>query len=172
VFNNTGIGDGDLKGAFRAQYNFWDAEDGYYLNGSYYGAKDLLSVGLAGQFSADDKRVSLDVLMEKKLSGGGVVTLEAEAFNHEWIGPDSDSGWYGLAAYMFGQQVGWGKFQVLAKYGDLSWDDGTPGQDFSTDNMELNLNYIIKDQNARLQLYYLDNDTGFKVYGLGVQVQM
>ena len=30
------------------QVDFWDAEDGYYLNGTYYGDKNLLAIGAAG----------------------------------------------------------------------------------------------------------------------------
>jgi hypothetical protein len=174
IFNNNFSTDGDLKGAVRAQYNFWDAEDGYYLNGSYYGAKDLLSVGLAGQWAGGDSVISLDALMEKKLGSGGVVTLEGEYFTRD-DGSFSDDGWYALAAYMFGAEVGVGKFQVLAKYGDVTneFSDGEGGElESSVDTMELNLNYIIKDQNARIQLFYLDQDSFNKVYGVGLQVQL
>ncbi len=70
---------------------------------------------------------------------------------------------------------GRGKFQLLGKYGTYSPKGGTDG-----DTLELNVNYIIKDQNLRLQLFYLDTETGGplltgapgKYYGLGLQVQM
>jgi hypothetical protein len=174
IFNNNFTTDGDLKAAVRAQYNFWDSEDGYYLNGSYYGAKDLLSVGIAGQWAGGDSVIALDALIEKKLGGGGVVTVEAE-YSTSDFGQFSDDGWYVLGAYMFPQQIGWGKFQTLAKYGnvDNEMSDGEGGEiEDSRDTLELNLNYIIKDQNARIQMFYLDPDFGFKVYGVGVQVQL
>ncbi len=34
-----------LFGAARVQIDFWDPEDGYYLNGTYYGDKNLLAIG-------------------------------------------------------------------------------------------------------------------------------
>jgi hypothetical protein len=180
VFNNyTGANapltdGGDLKGAARVQVDLWDPEGGYYQNGSYYGAKDLLAFGLAGQFAGGDSIMSLDALLEKKLTGGGVVTFEAEYYTANRDAGDSD-GYYGLAAYMFPQMVGPGKFQLLGKYGTYSPDGGTDG-----DTLELNVNYIIKDQNLRLQLFYLDTETGGplltgeagKYYGLGLQIQM
>ncbi|MEO6366367.1 MAG: hypothetical protein ABIP38_00105 [Steroidobacteraceae bacterium] len=182
VFNNelqsASIG-GDLKYAGRLQFDFWDSESGYYLNGSYYGAKDLLALGVAVQGSGDASAYTVDALLEKKLAGGGVVTLEGEYAKYDGYGyypgfTDGD-GYYVLAGYLFPQVVGVGKFQVLAKYGTAKIDeDDGEGGDFTTsvDTLELNLNYIIKDQNARVHLFYIDSDGAAKVYGLGLQIQM
>jgi urea transport system substrate-binding protein len=41
-------GNPDIIGAARVQVDLWDKEGGYYLNGTYYGAKDLLSIGARG----------------------------------------------------------------------------------------------------------------------------
>ena len=49
VIDEPTTGDSDVLIASRVQLDFWDAEAGYYLNGTYYGAKDLLAVGFAGQ---------------------------------------------------------------------------------------------------------------------------
>ena len=37
------------SGAARVQIDFWDAEAGYYLNGTYYGDKNMLAIGGATQ---------------------------------------------------------------------------------------------------------------------------
>ena len=37
-----------VLGAGRVQVDFWDPEGGYYLNGTYYGDKNLLAIGAAG----------------------------------------------------------------------------------------------------------------------------
>ena len=42
-------GNPDVIGAARVQIDFWDPEDGYYLNGTYYGDKNLLAIGGATQ---------------------------------------------------------------------------------------------------------------------------
>lgn len=173
VFNNT-TGTSDLKYAGRVQFDLWDPEGGYYLNGSYYGAKDLLAIGVSAQGASGDSAVMLDVLMEKKLANAGVLTLEAEYGKYDgyagYVGfPATEAdGYFGLAAYMFPQQVGPGKFQILGKYGTVSPDGG--GADIDT--LELNLNYIIKDQNARAHLFYVDQDFAGKVYGLGLQLRL
>ena len=45
----SATGDTDPLFAGRVQVDLWDAEDGYYLNGTYYGTKDLLAIGGAVQ---------------------------------------------------------------------------------------------------------------------------
>ena len=41
-------GSSDILYAGRVQLDFWDPEDGYFLNSTYYGDKDLLAFGVAG----------------------------------------------------------------------------------------------------------------------------
>src|SRR5690606_19484435 len=136
----------------------WDAEAGYYLNSTYYGAKDLLAVGLAAQTVAGDNAYSIDFLLEKKLSNMGVVTIEAEYAKYDGLGGyptprvtgggvplayDSSDGFYVLGAYLFPAEIGIGKLQVLAKHGEATYDFAT-GPDVDQTTTELNLNYIIR----------------------------
>ena len=61
-----------------SQVDFWDPEAGYYLNGTYYGDKNLLAVGVAGQVQGSDKSAwNADFLLEKKVPGGGAFTVES-----------------------------------------------------------------------------------------------
>ena len=78
AFDVAGLttGDSDVLLASRVQVDFWDAEDGYYLNGTYYGEKDLLAIGLAAQTADAGEAYTLDFLLEKKLGNSGVVTVE------------------------------------------------------------------------------------------------
>jgi hypothetical protein len=172
-------GDSDVLYAGRVQLDFWDAENGYYLNGSYYGDKDLLAVGVAGQKVGSSTGVTGDFLLEKKLGNAGVVTVEAQIADYEapqgYVGgvPADSDGYYVLGAYLFPQVIGIGKFQVLGKYGESTYKFLTGDGDLET--LELNLNYIIKGQNARLQLFYIDQDlegSGGTEIGLGLQVQI
>jgi hypothetical protein len=174
-------GDGKVLGAARVQLDFWDPEAGYYLNGTYYGEKDLLAVGLAYQTVDDDDAYSIDFLLEKKLGNLGVVTVEAEYAKYDGLGgylPGESDGYYVLGAYLFPQVVGIGKFQVLAKYGEATFKDVLIGDDFDVETFELNLNYIIKAFNARVSLFYIDQkdspnlDSGETQIGIGLQVQM
>jgi hypothetical protein len=148
AFDVTGLttGDSDVLLASRVQVDFWDSEDGYYLNGTYYGEKDLLAIGLAAHPTP---------------VGGGY---------------EKSDGFYVLGAYLFPGSAGPGKFQVLGKYGQATYDFF--GADLDQDTLELDLNYLIKTFNARISLFFLDKsfdpDVGgdSQTIGLGLQIQM
>jgi hypothetical protein len=189
-------GSSDVLAAARVQLDFWDSEDGYYLNGTYYGDKDLLAVGVAAQNSSGQNAYSVDFLFEKNLAGAGVVTVEAEYAKYDGLGGypsprtgsyDSSDGMYVLGAYLFPQEMGIGKLQLLAKVAKAEYDYAT-NVDVDQDTMELNVNYIIRQFNARVGAFYIDttydpSGTGTagviatirpdsKVYGISLQVQM
>lgn len=173
----------DLVYAARLQLNLWDLEPGYYLNGTYYGDKEILAFGVAGQaVNSDSKSLTVDALMEKKIGGGGVLSLEGEYAKYDGFGGygspvafTSSDGFFGLAAFLFPAQVGIGKFQVLGKFASTTYV--TAGPDEDRDTLEFNLNYVIKAFNARLSLFYIDTQfdpvgADSKQVGLGLQVQI
>jgi hypothetical protein len=188
VFDVSGLttNDNDVLAAGRVQVDFWDSEDGYYLNGTYYGEKDLLAVGVAAQTADAGDAYSVDFLLEKKLGNSGVITVESEWANYDGLGGypsptglpyEKEDGFYVLGAYLFPGEAGPGKFQVLAKFGTATYDY-LVGEDVDQDTMEFNLNYIIKSFNARMSLYYLDKSfdplvgADTSTIGLGLQIQM
>jgi hypothetical protein len=187
AFDVSGLttGDSDVLLASRVQVDFWDAEGGYYLNGTYYGEKDLLALGLAAQTADAGDAYSLDFLLEKKLGNNGVVTVEAEYAIYDGLGGyptpvgggyEKSDGFYVLGAYLFPGSAGPGKVQVLGKYGQATYDFF--GTDLDQDTLELNLNYLINKFNARISLFYLDKSFDPNVggdsttIGLGLQIQM
>jgi hypothetical protein len=157
------------------------------LNSTYYGEKDLLAVGVALQAVGNGKAYTGDFLLEKKLGNSGVVTVEAEYAKYDKFGgyfgtalagpaaPESD-GFYVLGAYMFPQEVGIGKFQVLGKFGTVTHE--FVSGDVDQDTLELNVNYLIKTFNARVSLFYIDQSFDPNIgadntqIGLGLQVQI
>jgi Phosphate-selective porin O and P len=174
------VGDSDVLWAGRVQMDFWDVEDGYYLNGTYYGEKDLLALGFAGQAAGGDTAYNVDFLLEKKLPGAGVISVESEYAKYDGLGGyqgTKSDGYYVLAGYLFPQAVGIGKFQVVGKYGEATFE-GVIAGDLDQETSELNLNYIIKSFNARVSLFYIDTSfdpnvgADAKTYGIGLQVQM
>src|SRR6266545_1643325 len=63
--------DDTLIAAGRVQVDFWDPEPGYYLNGTFYGDKNILAIGAAGQVQGSDKKAfNVDFLLEKKVGNG------------------------------------------------------------------------------------------------------
>jgi hypothetical protein len=181
------FGTANIVWAERVQIDLLDPEKGYYVNGTYYGDKDVLAVGVAAQQLAKKNAYDVDFLFEKKLGDAGMVSVQGEYAKYEfggYSGTKSDGG-FGLVSYLFPQVIGIGKIEVLAKYAKATYDfdddadvfEGSVGQ--KTDVFELG--YIIKEFNARVSLFYnkvqFDQNNfvgleGYKVYGVGLQLQM
>jgi len=186
AFDGTTLtGDDTLLAAGRVQVDFWDAEGGYYLNGTYYGDKNLLAIGAAGQVQGEDKSAyNVDFLLERKVKGGGAYTVEAEWAKYDRLGGYSgrygtDDGGYILGAYLFPKMVGQGRFEALGKYAEARFREGiTPlDPDYNQKTTELDLNYVIRQFNARIMIFYKDTRfdavrTDNKQIGVGVQLQM
>jgi hypothetical protein len=173
--------------AGRVMYDFWDLEKGYYLNSTYYGAKNLLAVGLAGQVQESDKKAwSVDFLLEKKIGGAGsAFTIESQYADYDGLGGynsryGNNKGSYILGSYLFPPMMGMqGKFELLGKFAKANFSKGLNpvDVDYSQKTSEFNFNYILKDFNARVMIFYLDkrfdhvgNDD--KQFGVGLQLQM
>lgn len=172
---NSAVADrSKLLGAARVTLDFWDPEPGYYLNGTYYGDKNILALGAAAQTQDGNSTYDIDGLMEKKLAGAGAVSVEAEYERDNGLTAATHSnGWYGLVAYVFPQVIGIGKFQPLVKYSDKTFDStvGTLYTPYVSSRelktTEVNFNYIIKEFSARVGIYYL-HQNGFMSPTLGV----
>jgi hypothetical protein len=177
----TATGNPDVLGAARVQIHFWDKEDGYYLNSTYYGAKKLLTLGGATQVQSGNTATTVDFLLERKLANAGVITLEGEFANYNSLGGyfsayKKSSGTYGLAAYILPKSFGTGKLQLLAKFAKADFSHGTAAS-FNQKTTEINVNYLIKEFNARVQTFYQKTDfsntrpDAWKA-GIGFQIQM
>jgi hypothetical protein len=177
----TGGKNADIIGAARVQVDLWDPEPGYYLNGTYYGGKNLLAIGGAVQAQSGNTASSVDFLLERKLPGGGVVSIESEYANYDKLGGYdanylSSDGAYVLGAYLFPQVVGKGKFEILGKFAKANFSKGITA-DYDQKTSEFNFNYIIKEFNARVMFFV--KDTNFSAIktdnlqvGVGLQIQM
>jgi hypothetical protein len=168
-------------GAARVQIDFWDAEEGYYLNSTYYGDKNLLAIAGATQVQSGHTATTVDFLLERKLPGGGAFSIEAEYANYNRLGGydaayAKSHGGYALGSYLFPKAVGMGKFEILGKYAKAGFSHGaTPNYHQKT--TEVNFNYVIKQFNARVMTFYKDTRfnrqrTDFWQAGVGLQIQM
>ena len=137
---------------------------------------------MSAQNASGDTAVTVDALMEKKIAGGGVLSLEGEYASYDGFGGygspvafDSSDGYFVLAAFLFPQKVGIGQFQILGKTATTTYD--TAGGDLDLDTLEFDLNYVIKAFNARVSLFYIDQSadapgTDSTQIGLGLQLQI
>jgi hypothetical protein len=173
-------GNPDVIGAARVQLDFWDAEDGYYLNGTYYGDKNLLALGGSVQVQSGNTATTFDFLLEKKVMNGGAFSVEAEYASYNGLGgylpgAAKSQGAYALGSFLFPKPVGMGKFEVLGKFAKAE----SLGQPVSITQKttEVNFNYVIKQFNARVMTFYKDTrfnrlNPNFWQIGIGLQVQI
>jgi hypothetical protein len=185
---SSATGHPNVIGATRVQVDLWDKEPGYYLNGTYYGGKNLLAIGAAFQAqsvnSVTNKASSLDFLLERKLPDGSVITIESEVANYDKLGGydshyASNKGAYALASYLFPKAVGPGKFEILGKYAKAKFSRGLVRTDtnYNQKTTEVNFNYVIKEFNARVMSFYKNTKftsvkTNVWQAGVGLQIQM
>lgn len=196
----TTIGTSEVVSAGRVMIDLWDPEPGYYLNGTYYGTKNILALGVAGQTSAARHAYSADLLIERNFPGIGTFSLESEYARNDHFGAygtvsaasgssscDGDCyannhGYYVLVSYLMPSDIGPGKLQLLGKFGN----DAYAGPDATITTLplayqqhtgEVDLNYLIKNYDARVTLFFLNQarSGGFadsRTVGLGLQLQM
>lgn len=180
----TATGSNTPIGAGRLQVDFWDAEPGYYSSGTYYGSKNVLGVGVAGQVQgADRTAVNADLLLERKVTGGGAVTLEGEVARYHRLGGydaryTTDQGGYVLASYLLPMLTGTGRVQLLGKMARAAFSGGLTAADadYHQTTTEVNVNYIMKGYDARIMVFYLDTrfdavQPNDRRIGVGLQLQ-
>jgi len=172
--------------AARAQFDFWDPENGYYLNGTYYGDKNLLALGGATEVQAYKTATTVDFLMERKVMNGGAFTVEAEYSRYNRLGGyngayGKSEGGYGLVALLLPKPIGIGKVQALGKFADAEFTDGlgspTLNPSYKQKTTEVDLGYIMKQFDARM--YAFGKVTSFNAVqsnfwdaGIGLQFQL
>jgi hypothetical protein len=154
--------DDKLMYAGRVQVAFWDSEPGYYGTGNYFGAKDILTVGVAARQKSDGaisttavgdySSYSVDFLMEKKNVGPGTLSLEAAYYDYDtdkvFLAEEGDAYYVG-AGYLFDTPVGWGKFMPFARYQEFDADNN-----IKTERMDFGVNYVIAPYNALISAEY------------------
>jgi hypothetical protein len=162
VMVGTRTGSDGLMYAGRLQYDFWDAEPGYYGTGNYLGGKDILAIGIAGRTqkngsysttaTGDYSSYSVDFLLEKKDLGPGALSIEAAAYHYDtddvFLSEQGDAYSAGIG-YIFNQKVGWGQFQPFVRYQKFS-----PDNNIDTRKYDLGVNYIIDGYNAQVSGMY------------------
>ncbi len=175
-----------LIGAGRVQLDFWDPEPGYYLNGTFYGDKNILAIAGAGQVQGSDRSAyNVDFLLERKVAGGGAVSVEAEWAKYDSLGGYNprygvNDGGYVLGSYLFRTSVGDRAVRGARQVRERTLPRRAHRRamrDYNQKTTEFNFNYVMKQFNARVTVFY--KDTRFdavrantKQIGVGMQIQM
>lgn len=152
-----------LMYAGRLQYDFWDAEPGYYGTGNYFGAKDILAIGIAGRQKTDGvvavagtagdyTSYSIDFLLEKKGVGPGTASFEAAYYDYDTDDiflSEQGKAYSAGAAYLFNAKAGWGQFMPFVRYQKFDSDAVTTAfVNGETKKYEIGTNYVMEPYNA------------------------
>ena len=181
-------GDDNLLYAARVSYNLWNVENnpGYYTSSGYYGnAGDIFTISAATQYqedgvgggttntfanggngSADFWGSSVDVLIEKVLGNGGVMTAEGEWKHFELNGLSGvaaasantsnifeGNAYTGTLLYLMPGKVGIGQLQPYTRY-----TKNNASFTADSEEAEVGMNYIIDGYNARIGVWYQYGD--------------
>jgi hypothetical protein len=155
VFDNGDAGTSPLYSG-RLRLALWDTEPGFWGNASFFGDKNMLSVGVGAQYQkatgggTNYSEVNADVLLEKKIPGGGWFTAEGAYYHYAAdTGGLSDSA-YILAAFATGT-MGVGNVQPMARF---QWfklkGDGQP----KPLNFDAGISYLVKGPALRVLATY------------------
>ncbi|MCG8554151.1 MAG: hypothetical protein MJD61_02510 [Proteobacteria bacterium] len=173
----------NLRWAGRLVLNLLDPEPGYGNRSTYYGEKDILSIGVAGQYqkgwrdratnaihATDElKGFAADVLFEKNLSGNGVLTLETGYYHFGSTDPGylpngfagRGQSFYAAGSYLLPTKLGSGQLQPSFRYmiqdkDSLQTSSGGLGRDPKPlHTIEIGLGYIMWGHDGRAHLLYL-----------------
>ncbi|MBE0436120.1 MAG: hypothetical protein IBX56_09980 [Methylomicrobium sp.] len=171
--------DDNLLYAQRLAFNFWEVEKnpGYYTSGTYYGkGGDILTLAVSNQYQEDGvgivgdagnfRGTAIDLLLEKVLGNGGVVTLNGEYKNYGIKGFSMASrkagGGFAMfegnaydvsGMYLFPQTIGIGQFQPFVRFVNVM-----PIKSSDRNMFEAGVNYVIDGHNARIGLSWQYGD--------------
>jgi hypothetical protein len=176
----------------RVSYSFQDAEPGYFGASTYYGAKNIATVGVSGQYQkatgggSDAGIFMADALIEENVTGTGTFTFEGQfyKFSDNYVfgslpgagmaGPTllgaPEEAFYLLAAYLTPSPIGFGKLQPLLRI-QQTVDPGWTVFDAA-------IAYVFKDYSGRIIANYQHIDRGSSYVNpvqnaiqLGIQLQ-
>lgn len=147
-------------------------EPGYYHSSTYYGTKDILALGLSGQFqkatggAKNYGNFNVDLLFEKNFGSG---TINIEGTFYKYVNTDMNYNYYALISYLTPGKVGPGALQPLVRVQQAKPKDG----DMWT-MLDVQLGYVVDSYATRFALgYQYSSVAGLKgnALYLGVQLQ-
>jgi len=172
VFDNANIGTSPLYSG-RLRLALLDPEAGFWGNASFFGEKDMLSIGVGGQFQKhgssvtmmtpvtttvdkDYSEVNADLLFEKKIPGGGWFTAEGAYYHFTVLDGGVSDSLYALAAFAT-PTIGVGNIQPMVRY---QWERVKASSGPKPWNLDAAVSYLIKGPALRLIATYSHTKLG------------
>jgi hypothetical protein len=174
-------GDGTALISGRLNLSLINPEPGYYHSSTYYGGKDLLAIGVGGQYQKDGSggtddysEFNADVLFEKNFGSGGVLDLEGAFYKYMGDGEAIDYSYLLVASWLTPEPIGVGKLQPLIRLQQAKRTDTTVAPEETDMLLDFQLGYVVADYATRFALVY-QRSKYLTVDGnaitLGIQVQ-
>lgn len=163
----------------RLNFCLLGSEPGFYHSSTYYGSQDIVAIGGALQYQKnaftgmeDRTQLMADVLAEKNLGAGGVVTLEGAYYHFDSNQPIEHS-YFVLASWLTPENIGVGKLQPLVRFQQLVPSASGASKPYLLDAF---LTYVIAGYDARIALGYQRGDNfgggvASNAIQLGLQLQ-
>jgi hypothetical protein len=152
-------------------------EPGYYSSSTYYGAKDVLSLAVGGQYQKGAAggfnygMFNADLLFEKKT---GVGTFDVEGAFYKYTASEDPNDWtyFALASWLTPGKVGIGALQPLVRLQQNKTSDAM-GPASTWTLVDAQLGYVIDSYACRLALgYQYSNVMGTKGNNIFMGIQM
>jgi hypothetical protein len=174
-------GDGTALMSGRLNLSLINPEPGYYHSSTYYGGKDLLAIGIGGQYQKDGSggtddysELNADVLFEKNFGSGGVLDLEGAFYKYMGDAEAIDYSYMLVASWLTPEPIGVGKLQPLIRLQQAKRTDTTVAPEETDMLLDFQLGYVVADYATRFALVY-QRSKYLTVDGnaitLGIQVQ-
>lgn len=134
-------------------------EPGFYHSSTYYGAKDILALGVGGQYqgqtpnqSENYRMFNADLLAEFTPGNAGTLTAEGAVYRYQEETDMATTGLMGLGSYLIPGDIGGGRIQLGGRY-QGKWVEGAKNKPVTSIN-DFWLAYLIKDYNLRFTATY------------------
>jgi hypothetical protein len=145
----------------RVRLCLWDPEGGFWGNGSFFGEKNIFSIGVGGQYQKDGSGpgtawtdVNADVLVEAKLGGGAWVTGEG-AYYHFGVNDGAISDMFYVLGAFASPTMGVGNLQPMVRY---QWEKIKGPGGTKPWNLDIGLAYLVKGPALRVLATYSHTD--------------
>jgi hypothetical protein len=165
------------------------SESGFYHSSTYYGAQDILAIGIGAQYQKNGQRDMLgaplgdlstflvDALFEKNLGPGGVISAEGQYYlfdNNDFF--QRKHAYYGLLSWLTPEKIGFGKIQPLVRLQQATANSAAQAAGGSTWTMvDGYVTYVIDDYFLRVAAGFqharMGGDVNTNAAYLGVQMQ-
>jgi hypothetical protein len=181
VYDNGNVAASPLFSG-RLRLALFDKEKGFWGNGSYFGAKDILSFDVGAQFQKhgsavtdpmtmvttdkDYADINVDGLFEKKLPGGAWVTGDAAYYHYNVLDAGVSDFFYVLGAYA-SPTAGVGNIQPMVRYQFEKIKGGTGTNPW---NLDAAVAYLIKGPALRLNATYSYTKLGANTTANAIQL--